>query len=207
MIASDFMGILKTFILLAIAAGLQAAPYRVTINTSPLSGDYQAYLVLIGVTGNVATVSDFTFGGGSPILPVVAGTGDMNSSVTLDNTPPVNPFFVDFAQNFTVGSTLSFRLDLTNNGPTPPDSPDTFAFALSTTSNVNLPTTDPFGTDFLFTVEFTGGPLTFQTYSTVGTGITAVITPDIAQVPEPAFGAAVAGLLAIMAGVRRFRRA
>jgi hypothetical protein len=186
-------------------SGLFANPYQVTIDTSALSGgDYQAYFALVGSTGNVITASSFSFGGGTALLPVVVGTGDLDSGITLDNTPPVNPFFVEFAQNFTAGSTLRFLLNLTNNGPTLPDPPDTFSFALATTGNVNLETNDPSGANYLFTVDLTGGPLNFQTFTTAATGITASLQQPV---PEPAFGAAVAGLFAVMAGVRRLRRA
>ena len=203
------MRILKTVALLSLcASGLFASPYQVTIDTSALpGGDYQAYFALVGSTGNVITASSFSFGGGAALLPVVVGTGDMNTSVTLDNTPPANPFFVEFAQNFTAGSTLQFLLNLTNNGPALPDPPDTFSFALATTGNVNLDTNDPSGADYLFTVDLTGSALNFQSFTTDGTGITAAIQPAVQPIPEPAFGAAVAGLLVVMVGVRRFRQA
>jgi hypothetical protein len=201
------MRIFESVTLLAFcASGLIASPYQVTIDTSALSGgDYQAYFALVGSKGNIVTASSFSLGGGTALLPVVTGTGDLDTSVTLDNTPPANQFFVEFAQNFTAGSTLRFILNLTDNGPTLPDPPDAFSFALATTGNLNLDTNDPSGADYLFTVDLTGGPLNFQTFTTAGTEITAVIEP--VSVPEPAFGAAVAGLLAAIAGVRRLRRA
>jgi len=187
---------------LSIAAGLFAAPYQVTVDTSTLSGDYQVYFNLNGVTGNVATISGFNLGGGTALFPVVVGPGDLNSSVTLNINPP-NPPFAEFAQNFTVGSQLSFTLDLTSNGPAGGNSPDAFGFALATTGNVNLPTTDPSGTDYLFFVELTGAPLNFEVFTVLGTGITPTITA--VTIPEPSFGLLSAGLLMGMMGVRRFR--
>ncbi len=202
------MRILKTVALLSLcASALFASPYQVTIDTSALAGgDYQAYFALVGATGNIITASSFSLGGGAAMLPVVVGTGDMNTSITLDNTPPANPFFVEFAQNFAAGSTLRFLLNLTNNGPTPPDPPDTFSFALATTGSLNLETNDPSGADYLFTVDLTGGALNFQRFTTAGTEITAAIEPAIQPIPEPAFGGALAGLLVVMAAMRRFRR-
>lgn len=145
---------------------------------------------------------DFDLGGGTPLFPVVVGAGDMNLGVMLDTVPPAGTYAI-FAQNFTAGSYLSFFLDLTNNGPASPNPPDTFAFALASTGNVNLPTNDPFGTDYLLVIELTGGPLSPELYTTAGTNI----TPRIEEVPEPATGFAVAGLVFAMAGIKRFRRA
>lgn len=200
------MTLLKSLVLLGIATvGLHAAPFSVTLDTSGLSGDYQIYMALTGATGNSATAFLFDLGGGVP-GDVILGTGDVSSIVTLDTS--TNPFLDEFAQNFTVGSVLSFVLDLTNNGPASPNAPDSFAFALASTGGVNLETNDPQGGDYLFYVDLTGGPLNFQIFSTTSTtfpSITPVIAPTTV-IPEPATGMVIAGALLGILGIRRARQ-
>lgn len=54
------MRLFQKLVLLGVcAAGLFAAPYKVTIDTSALSGDYQVYFDLSGATGNAASLSGF----------------------------------------------------------------------------------------------------------------------------------------------------
>jgi hypothetical protein len=200
------MQALKSLALLVLCAVASiAAPYQVVIDTSSLVGDFQIFMTLSGATGNTVTASGFTFGGGAAIPPPLVGTGDLNSTVTLQ-IPNPGGFFDLFAQNFTPGSSLSFLLDLTNTAPAVGNAPDQFTFALATPVGSNLPTTDPSGSDNLFSVDLTGAPLSFNIYSTLAEGITAQISPA-SPIPEPSFGIATAGLFAVFAGIRRFRKA
>ena len=140
------------------------------------------------------------------MLPVVVGTGDMNTSVTLDNTPPSESVLRRIRSEFRRWFNLAVSPESHQQRANSARSPDTFSFALATTGSLNLETNDPSGADYLFTVDLTGGALNFQRFTTAGTEITAAIEPAIQPIPEPAFGGAVAGLLVVMAAMRRFRR-
>ena len=202
------MRVMKSLALLATLAAVSfAAPYQVVVDTTSLAGgDFQVYMALTSnLPGNTVTASGFTFGGGAAIQPPLFGTGNLTSTVTLQTPQPGNFLFDQFAQNFTAGSSLIFLLDFSNTPPASGNPPDTFAFAISDTGGANLATTDPKGDNNLLVVDLTGGPLSFNTYTTLVGDVTVRVS-QVNDVPEPAFGAAVGGLLALVAGVRRFRK-
>jgi hypothetical protein len=121
-----------TFCLTTIlVAKASADSFDVSLNTSSLSGTQIlvfGYTDGDGVVDNSATASDFNFGGGSPQgSPTYIGAG---ASGSLSGSVVVNDadFSSLFYQSFTVGSSLSFLLNVTDNfaGGTP----DAFAMSI-----------------------------------------------------------------------------
>jgi len=108
-----------------------ADSFDVSLNTSSLSGTQILVFGFTdgdGVADNSATITNFNFGGGAAQgSPTYFGTdtsGSLSSSVFLDDVD----FSSLFYQSFTVGSSLSFLLNVTDNfaGGTP----DAFAMSL-----------------------------------------------------------------------------
>ena len=132
---------------------------------------------------NVATLTNFDFGGGSPIgIPSTYGFyGDLYSAVSLNDGVPVS----EFTQNFAPGNTLDFDLNLTNNvdaGGTP----DEFSFALLDGTGTEIPTTGP--GDALMVIDIDSSNPTVQTFGTdLNRTDIALNAPSVTPiaVPEP----------------------
>jgi hypothetical protein len=92
------------------------------------------------------TLSNFVFGGGgAPFEPASNGpgtSGDLTSSVTLNDSDPVSN---DFSQEFTQGTQFAFQLNVAKSGS---DS-DTFLFGVIDSSGNLIPTLDPLGENVL----------------------------------------------------------
>ncbi len=190
--------------------------YNVTLNTAPLIGNSNAPFALdfqltsgnssSGVV-NSATLSNFSFGAGGS-----AGTGHPfsnsgNASGTLSSTVSLNTsggsFFNEFSQYFNPGSSLSFKLDLTNFAEPAGSFPDEFAFYLIDHTGGPVLTTDTTGNSLIF-IDLTGSALHPNVFTTTSDG--ASITPAITAVPEPGTAplAALMFLFSAAAGAQRF---
>jgi hypothetical protein len=190
--------------------------FDVRLNTSALIGHPAGPFYLdfqlndgtgLGNGNNTATLSQFNFGGGSLLGAATSfggATGSLASSVTLTDTS----FFNEFFQGFTPGSSLSFRLSLTNN--VNPPTPDLFAFSILDADLFNIRTFSPGNSDALVLVNITGPNLVANAYAGNGapdqTGATsiALAAPSVTPVPEPsAYGLMGAALVGATAWRRR----
>lgn len=190
--------------------------FDVRLNTSPLIGHPAGPFYLdfqlndgagSGNGNNTAILSQFNFGGGSLLgSPMSSGgvTGSLASSVTLRDTSAFN----EFLQGFTPGSSLSFRLSLTNNANAP--TPDLFSFSILDGNLFNLRTFSPGDSDALVVINLTGQSLIANAYAGSGipdqTGATtiALAAPSVTPVPEPStYGLIGAALLGSLVWIRR----
>jgi hypothetical protein len=186
-----------TVALLLVAATARAGSFRVTLDTSPLSGPQTLAFALTNFNGSSNTVSlmDFSFDGGSPIAGsedcTFGGTfsglgcsGDLTSGVTLADLDPTAAFFT---QQFNPGWSLSFVLTATNSfgGGVP----DQFAMALCDGSLSTCYSDDASGAMLL--LDLTGGSLAVSSFVTFGASLQNLDAPvvtllaDSTQVPEP----------------------
>jgi len=170
---------------LSTAPGSSAAPFAVAFQLTDGAGT--------GDNNNTATLSNFTFGGGSAAgcpgncTTTGGASGDATSTITLHD----NTFFNSFAERFTAGSSLSFQVHLTTNldaGGTP----DTFAFSILDASGTPIPTQDPLGSETLLTVSIDSATPTIVGYATdpsrtTSTGAVSITmdAPVVTAVPEP----------------------
>ena len=181
-------------IILAAPAARAATVFTVHVDTSSLSGDFSLDYILIGSLGNTVTLDNFQFGTGAPGLtpsPLPAGvTGSLAGGITMTDTAG---FFIDFQQPFTAGSFIQFTVSTTNIGPPAGGFPDNFSFSLLDNNLIPLPTTDPFGTDTLFSVDLTGNTLAPQQFQLIPS----------ASVPEPQSGVLLVSGLAAALLIRR----
>ncbi|HEY9155983.1 MAG TPA: NF038129 family PEP-CTERM protein [Opitutaceae bacterium] len=179
--------------------------FRVQLDTSSLisnpSGPFSLDFQLNDGSGwgdanNWATISNLTFGGGSPTgsASTMGGAwGDLGSSVALvDSDPLLN----DFTQGFTPGSWLSFDVHLSTNVDSG-GTPDEFSFAILDGNFFNLPT-NSLGTDTFVQVALDSANPTILIASSVDGAIAA---PTVTPVPEAStyglMGAALLGLVAL----------
>jgi hypothetical protein len=145
-----------------------------------------------GVANNTATISNVTFGGGSltgssPPLNVPApvpgsdSTGDLSSTLTIQDGNGANGGFNEFQQSFNAGSSLSFKLDLTANTDSP-SPPDEFTFSIFDKNGTQLAN----GPNYAFLtadIYATGPSITLAGGSVNGTSFAA--PTDSNPVPEP----------------------
>ncbi len=170
------------------------AVFTVNLNTSALMGLAGPFAVAfqltdgsaLGDANNTATITNFAFGGGSaagcPVNCTLTGgaSGDMTGTVTLTDSD----FFNSFAELFTVGSTLSFQVDLTTNVDGG-GIPDAFAFSLLDNGN-SIPTLDPLGADSLLSVDIDSANPAILTWATDTTRTTiSLAAPEIGTPPSP----------------------
>jgi hypothetical protein len=198
--------------------------WTVTLDTSPLAGDYTGPFgldfELIGSGGNTVTLSQFSFGGGSagPGSAFLTGgvSGDLGGSVVLNDA---TGFLNDFNQQFTPGGTLSFTVDSTLVPPPSGGFPDNFSmvifYAYDPTNGYDpaggpapplIPTQDPTGLDTFLTIDVNGsGSTTAVGYSSADGSIPITVT-QINAVPEPS--SALMMLFGVLgsAGARLWRR-
>jgi hypothetical protein len=170
--------------------------WTVSVDTSQMTADYTGpfgidfELLNGGSNSNTVTLSNFTFGGGGavpPAVPSVGASGDLGSVVSLNDT---GQFLVDFNQGFTPGTTLTFTMDSTLNGPPMGGIPDNFSMVLASSYDpINgytpIPTMDMVsGTFFNFNINGPGTP-PVSVYSSLTGDITLTVTPQGGAVPEP----------------------
>jgi hypothetical protein len=197
---------MKTFIfsaLLLIAADADASViYTVTLDTSngtfsnappaPLSLAFEfADGSGTGDGNNSVTLSNFSFGGGSPSgSPFLSGsvTGDLSSSIQFTDSQVTNIFF----EGFTAGSTLQFNISLTTNVDAG-GIPDEFVMSLLDSTLSPIPTTSSSPLYPLVDILIDSSNPTVTTYAAspqqpaAGGFITfsAPSVEEISSVPEP----------------------
>jgi hypothetical protein len=174
--------------------------YDVTINTSSLAGTGSTltfdFLSGGGTQSNSATISGFSTDGTLVSGGVDSGsvTGALPGTATLTNAS----FFNELQQGTTLGSTISFQVDLTANAPTGGSLPDTFSmFLLDPTASYSLiNTNDPTGSDSLLTVQVdgtsTGNVGVFSSSGLSGPSVPVSISAAIAPAPVPEIDASTA---------------
>ena len=193
----------------------QSTSYHVALDTSSLAASLMSPFSLDfqfndgGTPGNnTATLTHFTFGGGSAALmpsSLLGGaSGNANSVITIADSGFIN----ELTQDFTPGQTLAFDLSLTTNLNTAPgSSPDEFTFALLDSNGNEIGTTA--GNNAFLTIDVDSSN---PTVTAAGTPPGATFTIPVPQVqaiavPEPGSLAYFISLTgALFAGVRSRRR-
>jgi hypothetical protein len=214
------------FVVCAFSAFCQTAMadgiYNVSLDTTSLVGHPAGPFYVfgeftdgngIGDANNTATLSKFTFGGGSALgNPLLFGgvSGSLETGVTITDSSSLG----FFAEQFAPGLQLSFSLDLTLNDDSG-GTPDRFTFFLLDSSEVPLPTLAPFG-DYFFGADIHSTGAIFDAYGSdpsrslsVG-GPVSIPVPTItsvSSVPEPSTVYVLGGALVAMFVMRnRIRR-
>jgi hypothetical protein len=192
--------------------------YDVTINTSSLAATGATltfdFLAGGGAQSNTATISGFSTDGTLVSGGVNSGSvsGMLPGAATLTNAS----FFNELQQGMTLGSTISFQVDLTTNAPTGGSLPDTFSvFLLDPTASYSLTSTnDPTGSNSLATVQIDGsstgvvgvyggsGPLVPVTVSAVTGGGGTTQAPEIDPSSATSALTLLLGGLAVLRGRR-----
>jgi len=184
---------------------VRATTIRVDINTNALGLNGQNWDLAFDLTDgntepNSVKISDFS---GAALIgaPTTIGnvTGDLSVApgvVTLDDSVPAASFFNEYLHNATLGTPISFVLEITDRKASGLD-PDTFAlFFVNPTTGATFPTADPTGADALFVFSI-GNAVPFTSYCPV-TAPCVLVTPVVVTVPEPgALALALAALLAL----------
>lgn len=181
------------FPVLIFSSNVHAAPLTITLDTSPLSG---TQTLVFGFTNfdassNTVLLSDFTFGGGTPMAATAdctfGGTfsgagcsGDLTAGVTLEDLDPTAAYFT---QQFQPGASLSFVLNATNTftGPVP----DQFSMFVCDASLATCYSDDPSGA--LLLLDLVGGPVSPASvvlFAASQQGLPAPVVTAVA--PEPA---------------------
>ena len=171
------------------AATARADSFNVSLDTSALSGTQVLAFGFTdgdGVVNNSAAMSAFNFGGGSAVgLPEYLGTGvsgDLTSGIAMDDSG----FSALFAQQFNVGSALSFSLNISNifGGGTP----DALAMYLCDVGLSSCYSNDS-SSGAMLVLNLTGGTLSPSSFILNGAddqGLPApVVTISETSVPEP----------------------
>lgn len=204
-----------SFVTIVLAANNAQANviYTVNLNTSAISGAAGYALAFqladgsgVGDSNNSIMLSNFNFGGGSaggcPVNCTLTGgaSGDIASLVTLNDSD----FFNSFAERFTPGTSLSFKLEMTTNVDAG-GIPDAFGFSILDNNGTPLPTQDVLGADTLLSFDIDSANPTLNPFATVAGGPVALNAPTFAlappsgNVPEPSsvplMGAGIAGLV------------
>jgi hypothetical protein len=170
--------------LLASASAFADSAYLVNVDTSSLAGT-SAQLAFDFIDGgppsNTVTISGFSTDAtlGS-VFPSGGVSGTLPGTVMLTDST----FFNEYLTDLTLGTYISFGLDVTTNGPDSTSIPDALSvFLLDPTTGFPLVTTsDPTGADSLFTLNIDG---TSQGSLGVYTPIVDAIAGSGTTVPEP----------------------
>jgi hypothetical protein len=172
------------------AATAQAGTFsfHVDVNTASLTGNpggpFSLDFQLNGAGANTATITNFSFVGGSPLTDATFGpaythgaSGNLGSTVVLTDAAS---FFNEFFQGFSAGTTeISFDARLTENVAAP--TPDAFSMAILDKNALNIPTTG--SADNLLQVNIASPSLsasdikTFTSISPAGVSVAASPEP------------------------------
>jgi len=169
--------------------------YDVTINTSTLIGTGATltydFIAGGGTQSNSVAISNFSTDG--TLVPGGVNSGSVSGSLAGTAMLTTASFFNELQQGITLGSTISFQVDLTTNAPTGGSLPDTLSlFLLDPTASYSLTgTPDPSGSDSLVTVQVDGtdggglggysgsGPTVPVTVTAVGAGTGPISAPEL----------------------------
>lgn len=195
------LGGLAALLLWSVNAARVQADYFVNVNvdtsglassnlTSPFGIGFDMFSGGVA-SGNTATISNFQFGtGGSPTgSSFTAGNAGGSLAAGITVGVDLQTSFSYFDQGFTPGSTLSFRVDLTTNVGSTPDSLSFFLIqnyapgslftgsngGNGTTPSTTVPTTDPTGANNLYFIQITANAPTVDMYA----------LPSVSAVPAP----------------------
>lgn len=189
-----------------IPARAAALPDSIDVNTSALSG-ISAQLAFDFIDGgppasdNTITVSNFITDG---TLGLVSPTGGVSGTFPGIVTLSDPTFFNEYLTNITLGTSFSFQVDATTNGPSLGSLADAFSLTIldPTTGLPLFGTTDPTGANTLLLLNIDGsanGSLTV--YTAPGNQVLVTAAP-VSSVPEPStfllFGCGVIGLLLML---------
>jgi hypothetical protein len=170
-----------------IQAAVASAAFDVTMDTSALSGA-SALIAFDFIDGdtlidNIITISGFASDGAydpATAIPFGDVTGALSTSVVLSDSQAFN----ELAQPITLGNTLSFMLNLTNqfSGIGLPDRLTVFLLDAGTFFPL-YPTADPTGSDALFAIELGGAAPGAVIFAPTGSGGALVQVSN--ALPEP----------------------
>lgn len=211
------LGAFTAAIAACLAIGVQSTAradsiYDVSINTTSLAGT-GSVLTFDFISGgstqsNSATISDFATNGTLASGGVNSGSvsGALPGTVTLTN----GTFFNEYQQGITLGSTISFQVDLTANAPSAGSLPDAFSLFLldSTASTSLITTTDPTGSDSLLTAQVDGsstGILGIYSSSSPEAGVTVTAGGGSTAAPEIDASTALSALTVLLGGLAVLR--
>lgn len=188
---------------LAFAGMAAAAPFQVTVDTTPLEGmtGHLAFdLIDGGPPANTITIYDFASDGmllATSIANTGGAAGTLPATVTLSDTD----FFNEYLQAFKFGTILSFIFDSTGNPAEAGSFPDTFSlFFLDDDALASLVSTaDGSGALLAFDV---GEANPFQPIQILSS-ITVDIGPAVNGVPEPGVPGLLVLSLALVIILRR----
>jgi hypothetical protein len=189
------------------ASAAHAGSFDVTIGTAELSGgDALLAFDLVdgdGATGTLLGLSSLEVVGGSLAGIELSGgaSGDPATHAALDDSD----FFNELAQSLSLGSSLTFRIDVTSISAPGTPVPDSFSiFLLDPTSGLTLVHTDLPG-DALLTFDLV------QPLAPVAAGLGEPTSPrldvTVSAVPEPATASLLLGALAVVVLLSRARGA
>ena len=182
---------------LFVAATAHATSFRVSFDTSPLTGVQTLGFGLTNFdsSSNTLALSGFDFDSGSPVASsedcTLGGTlssagcsGDLSAGVTLADLDPTAAFFT---QQFNPGSSLSFVLNA-SNAFSGGGIPDQFSMYVCNGALTTCYSDDASGAMLL--LDLSGGTLTPSSFTAFGAtlqGVNIPVVSEIAQtqVPEP----------------------
>jgi hypothetical protein len=194
-VKKHILGGLAALLLWSVSAAMVQADYivNVSVDTSKLASSGLTSPFGIGfdmisggvASSNTATISNFSFGTGGSATgsSFTSGTagGSLTAGITIGVDPSISPFSY-FDQGFTPGNTLSFKVDLTTNVGSTPDSLSFFLIqnyapgsllpgggngANGTTPSTTIPTTDPTGSNNVSFIQITANAATVDNYSLI----------------------------------------
>jgi hypothetical protein len=211
------LGALTAAIAACLVIGVQSnaradSIYDVSINTASLAGTGSTltfdFISGGGAQSNSATISDFATDGTLVSGGVNSGfvSGALPGTVTLTN----GAFFNEYQQGISLGSTISFQVDLTANAPSTGSLPDAFSlFLLDSTASTSLITTnDPTGSDSLLTAQVDGsstGVVGIFSGSSPAVAVTVTAAGGSTAAPEIDASSALSALTLLLGGLALLR--
>jgi len=187
---------------------------NISVNTSSLAGQAgsEVFFELVDGSGtgnglNTTTMSNFVLGGGSagavdPFNTFGGASGDMGSTVSINDNSPES----EFAQLLTPGTSLAFKLDLTNYVE-PGPIPDAFYMFVTNPGGTSIAnTSDPTGFNSLFAVTFNSSLPSITNYDSSLVSVTSgasVSAPEIDPQTATSGLAFLAACLAVLCARRR----
>lgn len=189
-------------------APAQAAPWRVSIDTTPLAGTsgFVAFDFFAGsaASGNVVRIGNLVFDG---VLGLPSTTGDVAGTLSAGTLTlgGGGSLFSEWLQGLSFGGTLAFDLELGNTAAAAGERPDQFSLFLLDDALLPRATDDPALADALLAIDLMGSATAPQVYRSEFA--TLRIEPIVSNgVPLPGTAPLLAlGVLAVAAG--RWRRA